>query len=68
MKIFTEDKDIIIVTEESYDNNGCYLPRRYNLEDGRELELCESQFINATNVNGDGGCNPRRFKLKKAEK
>lgn len=64
MKIFTTDEYKITVTEASYDENGDYFPRKYQLEDGTELELNDCQFVNTTDINGDGGHNPIRFKLK----
>lgn len=68
MKIFTTDEYKITKTDESYDEHGNYLPMKYQLEDGSELELDDCQFVNTTDINGNGGHNPIRFKLKELEK
>ena len=60
-EIYTLETHKIIVTEESLDFYGCWTPKRYNLEDGTELELAEVQTVNVTDTNGNGGANPLRF-------
>ena len=60
MTYFTADTHKITYTE-------CYYydgPRKYHLEDGRELIEAEEQTVNCTDVNGNGGHNPIRFVLK----
>ena len=64
---FTADTHKITVTE-SYYYDGLIKPKKYHLEDGRELIMAEVQTVNVSDVNGNGGHNPIRFVLKPSNK
>ena len=63
MQYFTADTHKITVTE-SYYYDGLLKPKRYHLEDGRELIMAEEQTVNVTDMYGNGGHNLIRFILK----